>query len=152
MSVSIKPGQMALRVTPFLASSRHTVLVRPTTPAWRRHNWLSDIPQPAGGGDVDDGAASLFPHNLGSILDAVKNVPVRLTRNDLIPLLHSHLVQHGVAVDSGVVDNNIQCAEDSTVKSIIAFTSSCLAILTGKGLGLPPEALISSAVAEGCFH
>ena len=38
--------------------------------------------------------------------------------------------------------------KDSTVKSIIAFTSSCLAILTAKALAVPPEALISSAVAE----
>ncbi len=60
MSVSMKPGAMALQVTPREASSLATDLVRPTSPALAGGVVrLPGVAHQAGdGGDVDDPAAA----------------------------------------------------------------------------------------------
>ena len=148
ISVSMKPGAIALTVTPFRASSSAADFVADDARLGRRVVGLPEIAMDADhGADVDDSAIARLDHVRqhpgGHVEDAAQ---VRL--EDVVPLLAGHLGQAAVAGDPGVIDEHVDLAEaledarDRGLDRIGSWTSQ------PNTSDLPPDVAISSATSS----
>ena len=60
--------------------------------------------------DIDDPAVALIPHVVNDLM-APEEGPVQIRVDDLHPLVDRHLVEHRIAGDPGIVDQNVDAPE-----------------------------------------
>src|SRR5947199_267292 len=71
---------------------------------------LADIAHPAGRRNIHD-AAGAGPAHDAARRSSHEEDAGKINGDDLMPLFVRHLVEHGIAIDTGIVDQNVQPAE-----------------------------------------
>jgi len=112
ISVSIKPGAIALERMPREPSSSATDLVKPMMPALEARSlaWPALPFIPTHGGHINNRALFLLHHLLGGSFHGVE-AGLEVYGNDLVPHFLVHAEQQGVLGNAGVVDEHVQRAE-----------------------------------------